>query len=179
MTRDDPGAIPRRRPFVSRSAPVPGPGPRLRSLAILAALPFLALSSPACAQDTNPRFGVWELRSDAPPPARNVMTYEAYGEGGMRITVESTNAEGETREWSYVTLFDGVFRPVTGRPGTETAVEIVDERMNRITTRRNGRVVQTIINVLSEDGARIENEYRSISEDGRERVSHAIYDRIR
>ena len=39
---------------------------------------------------SNPRFGVWQLESDAPPPASNVMTYEPYGDGGMKITVTST-----------------------------------------------------------------------------------------
>ena len=45
-------------------------------------------------QTTNPRFGVWKMRSDAPPPAINIMTYEPYGDGGMGITVESTKPAG-------------------------------------------------------------------------------------
>ncbi len=81
------------------------------TLALLCA----ALGAPAAAQDPGPRFGVWLLQSDAPPPARNVMTYEPHGEGGMRVTVESTNREGRTSKWSYVTFFDGVPRAVEGR----------------------------------------------------------------
>lgn len=139
----------------------------------------LVVAASASAQDANARFGVWKLRSDAPPPASNVMTYEPWGEGGMRVTVASTNAGGESSEWSYVTLFDGVFRPVTGQEGAETAVEIIDERTNRITNRRNGTVTQVIINVLSEDGNTIQNEYRRTGPDGSERVSHAVYERVR
>ena len=45
-------------------------------------------------QASNPRFGVWKLDSTAPPPSNNIMTYEPYEDGGMRITVESTNATG-------------------------------------------------------------------------------------
>jgi hypothetical protein len=41
------------------------------SLAALAAV--VLVSAEAAAQD-NPRFGVWKLRSDAPPPQVNIMT---------------------------------------------------------------------------------------------------------
>ncbi len=130
------------------------------------------------ASRANPRYGAWKLRSDAPPPAINVMTYEPWGDGGMKITVESTNGRGGESKWSYDTMFDGAYRPVTGRDGVETAVEIVDAYTNRITSRRDGRVTQVIINVLSEDGNRIDNEYRSTDAEGNERVSHAVYERI-
>lgn len=146
---------------------------------LLVLVTALLAPSYGAAQNTNPRFGVWQIEQDAPPPAKNIMTYAPYGRSGMKITVAATNSEGETREWSYVTLFDGEFREVTGRPGVETAVEIVDERTNRIISRREGQVTQVIINVLSEDGNTIDNEYRSTTEDGEERVSHAVYRRIR
>lgn len=127
----------------------------------------------------NPRFGVWQLESDRPAPYRNVMTYEPYGDGGMKITVATTNAEGETSSWGYVTMFDGVFHPVEGGgENATTAVEIVDEHTNRILNARDGEVYQVIINVLSEDGNTINNEYRRTREDGTESVSHAVYRRI-
>ncbi len=126
----------------------------------------------------NPRFGMWELETDRPAPYRNVMTYEPYGDGGMKITVATTGEDGETSEWGYVTMFDGVFRPVEGQEGAFTAVEVVDERTNRILNQRDGEVYQVVVNVLSEDGASIDNEYRRTLEDGTERVSHAVYRRI-
>jgi hypothetical protein len=158
--------------------------PSHRHLAVLAAiLPVALLIAvvPATAQDAaTPRYGVWKIRSDAPPPAQNIMTYEPYGDGGMRITVESTNASGETNAWGYATLFDGEFRPVDGQENATTAVEVVDERTTRILNARNGQVYQVILNVLSEDGNTIENEYIRVDEEGRPtRVSHATYDRIR
>ena len=138
----------------------------------------MAETAADAAANTNPRFGVWQIETDQPPPYRNIMTYEPYGDGGMKITVAATNSEGVTTEWGYVTMFDGVFRTVEGRDNAETAVEVVDERTNRILNARNGEVTQVIINVLSEDGNTIDNEYRSTSADGTERVSHAVYRRI-
>ena len=152
--------------------------PASRTLLALALL-ALAATRPLGAQD-NPRFGRWQLESDRPPPYSNVMTYEAYGDGGMRITVASTNNDGESSEWGYVTMFrDGEFHPVSGQDGADTAVEVVDEFTNRIVNRRNGRIYQVIINTLSEDGDTIENEYVRLDDQGRiMRVTHATYRRI-
>ncbi len=139
---------------------------------------FVAID--ASAQATNPRFGVWKMKSDAPPPSVNIMTYEPYGDSGMSITVESTNSQGRESKWGYVTMFDGVFRSVTGQEGSETAVVIVDDRINRILNKRNGRVSQVILNVLSEDGNTINNEYVRMDENGDiVRIGHAVYERIR
>jgi hypothetical protein len=138
-----------------------------------------ALTASLAAQTTNPRFGRWKLKSDDPPPALNIMTYEPYGDGGMRITVEATNAKGEKRKWGYVTLFDGKYRPMTGDTTTEeTAVEIVDARTTKIRNKTGDRV-NIIINVLSEDGNTINNEYRNVDENGKVTVTHAVYERIR
>ena len=125
------------------------------------------------------RYGTWLMDSDRPPPAVNVMTYESYGDGGMRITVESTNGQGQDSKWGYVTLFDGVFRAVEGQENAETAVEVVNERSTRILNKRGDRVSQVIINTLSEDGNSIENEYVRLDEEGKiTGVGHATYRRI-
>ena len=150
----------------------------MRARTILGAIALIAITA-AMAHAQNPRFGVWQLKSDNPPPYKNIMTYEPHGDGGMKVTVEATSSKGEVRKWSYVTMFDGKYRPVTGDTRTEeSAVEVVDERTNKIMNRSGDRV-NIIINVLSEDGNTIENEYRSIGDDGEERISHATYVRIR
>ena len=125
------------------------------------------------------RYGTWLMDSDRPPPSVNVMTYEPYEDGGMRITVESTNGQGQDSKWGYVTLFDGVFRAVEGQDNAETAVEVVNERSTRILNKRGDRVSQVIINTLSEDGNTIENEYVRLDEEGKiTGVGHATYRRI-
>jgi hypothetical protein len=147
--------------------------------AFLAVIALTAGAAQLAAQYTNPRFGVWRMDSDAPPPSKNIMTYEPYEDTGMRITVASTNARGEDNEWGYVTLFDGVFRPVEGQDNAETAVEIVNDRTTRILNKRNGRVTQVIINTLSDDGNTINNEYVRLDDNGDiVGVSHAVYRRI-
>src|ERR1051325_8006977 len=70
----------------------------------------------ASAQPKNPRIGTWKMKSDAQPPAQNLMIYEPYGQGGMRITVDNTSANGRKAHWTYVTMFDGKDKPVEGAP---------------------------------------------------------------
>jgi hypothetical protein len=145
-----------------------------------AALSAIAIMSvEAVAQDPTPRFGRWQMDSNAPPPSINIMTYEPWGDGGMKITVASTNGRGQSSEWGYATLFDTEFRPVTGQENRDTSVEFVNAETTRITNRSGGRVTQVIINTLSEDGNTIENEYVRMDEGGKiTSVSHATYRRI-
>ncbi|NJN39622.1 MAG: hypothetical protein HC807_00395, partial [Gammaproteobacteria bacterium] len=74
----------------------------------------VVLATPAWAQGEL-RFGVWDNTTNP----NNVMTYEPFEKGGSKLTVSNPSKPGD--EWSYVTLFDGKFRPVTGQPGSETA----------------------------------------------------------
>jgi hypothetical protein len=147
----------------------------LGALAILAAF---AVSLPA--ENTNPRFGKWKLKSDAPPPASNIMTYEPHGEKGMKITVESVNAKGEVSKWWYTTDFDGKDQPVTGTaPNSMTSVRVIDERINEIVNKRDGRVTQILTNVLSPDNNTIGIIYMRQDVQGKTTgVNFATYERI-
>jgi len=149
------------------------------SLLTVLVLGLLPLSS-AGAQ-SNPRFGTWKLKSDAPAPASNIMIYEPWGSGGMKITVRSVNARGEASEWWYTTNFDGQDMPVTGSSGTtHTAVRQVDERTNEIVNKRDGRVTQRLTNVLSPDGNTIAVIYMREDAEGRTTgVSFATYERVK
>jgi hypothetical protein len=133
------------------------------------------------AQGVNPRYGRWRLKSDAPAPASNIMTYEAYGAGGMKVTIDAVNAKGDTTRWWYTTNFDGTDMPVTGNPSqTHSAVRRISDRVNEIVNKKDGQVVQILTNVLSPDGNTIAVVY--MRDDGQGHttaVSFATYERIR
>jgi hypothetical protein len=116
------------------------------------------------------RFGVWDNSTNP----NNVMTYEGFEKGGSKLTV--SNPSDPKSDWSYVTLFDGVFRPVTGQEGAETAVEIINDKSIRIYNKRNGVLNQVVINTLSEDNNTISNEYIRMDKDGKiTGVTHVTY----
>lgn len=136
-------------------------------LAVFTAAVFSA--SPSWAQGET-RFGVWDNSTNP----NNVMTYEPYEKGGMKITISNPSKPGEG--WSYVTFFDGKFRPVSGQKGAETAVEVINEKSTRIYNKRNGVVYQVVINTLSDDNNKINNEYIRMDKDGKiTSVSHVTY----
>src|SRR5262245_1914341 len=143
-------------------------------VAILSAGPGWAQArGQAKTDNTNPRtarFGVWDNSTNP----NNVMTYELYEKDGSKLTV--SNPSDPKSDWSYVTLFDGVFRPVTGQPGSETAVEIINDKSIRIYNKRNGVVYQVVINTLSDDNNTISNEYIRMDKDGKiTGVTHVTY----
>ena len=159
---------------------------RIRNLLVCTAVFTAALvaASPGFAQGqagakpkpvdtTDPRtarFGVWDNSTNP----NNVMTYEGYEKGGSKLTV--SNPSNPASDWSYVTLFDGVFRPVTGQPGAETAVEIINPKSIRIYNKRDGVVNQVVINTLSDDNNTISNEYIRMDKDGKiTGVTHVTY----
>ena len=122
---------------------------------------------------TNPRtarFGVWDNSTNP----NNVMTYELYEKDGSKLTV--SNPSNPASDWSYVTLFDGVYRPVTGQQGAETAVEIINPKSIRIYNKRDGVLNQIVINTLSDDNNTIHNEYIRLDKDGKiTGVTHVDY----
>jgi hypothetical protein len=132
----------------------------------------------ASAQAANPRLGKWKLKQE--PPALNIMTYEPWGNGGMKVTVESTNKDGRKATWTYNTMFDGKDMPVSGDTRTETtAVKKIDDRTNEITNKRGGKVTQVIINVLSADGKRIDNTYKNYNDQGElTTTTTAVYEKM-
>ena len=146
----------------------------VRKLFVCAAMCTAAIFTavPSWAQGET-RYGVWDNSTNP----NNVMTYEPYEEGGkkgMKITV--SNPSNPSATWSYTTMFDGKFQPVTGQENSETAVEIINEKSTRIYNKRNGAVYQVVINTLSDDNNKINNEYIRMDKDGKiTGVTHVTY----
>jgi hypothetical protein len=144
---------------------------RLQNLFVCTAVAAAALcaASPSLAQGET-RFGVWDNSTNP----NNVMTYEPYEKGGMKITV--SDPRDPKAGWSYVTMFDGKYRPVTGQNGAETAVEIINDKSTRIYNKRDGVVYQVVINTLSDDNNTINNEYIRMDKEGKiTGVTHVTY----
>jgi hypothetical protein len=133
------------------------------------------------AQNQNPRFGKWKLKSDAPPPSSNIMTYEPFGAKGMKVTIDAVNPKGEKTQWWYTTDFDGKDMPVTGnRNQTHSSVRVISDRVNEIINKNNGKVTQVLTNVLSPDGDTIAVIYMRDDGTGKTtNVSFATYERIK
>jgi hypothetical protein len=153
----------------------------VRASGIAAIVAVLAIS--LSAQPTNPRYGKWKLKSDAPAPQSNVMTYEPLEGGkGMKITIDAVNKEGVASKWGYNTTFDGKDEPLYGNPGTDTgSVKIITDRINEIVYKKGGKVTQVLTNVLSPDGDTIGVMYMRMDPEGKRttNVTFATYEKIK
>lgn len=147
---------------------------------MLALLLLMVFPTVAASQTANPRFGRWLLKSDAPAPASNIMTYEPLGASGMKVTIQSVNAKSDTTRWWYTTEFDGREMPVTGNASqTHAAVRMISPFVNEIVNLNNGRVTQRLTNVLSPDHNTIAVIYMRQDADNRTTaVTFATYLRI-
>jgi hypothetical protein len=153
----------------------------MRPFPLLAFGVSLLLLAPALgAQSANPRFGRWQLKSDAPSPASNIMTYEPFGADGMKVTIEAVNAKGDTTRWWYTTTFDGRDMPVTGNASqTHAAVRALSPLVNEIVNKNGPRVTQRLTNVLSPDHNTIGVMYMREDANGRTTaVTFATYLRL-
>lgn len=148
------------------------------SAALCAVVTLLVAS--ASAQTANPRFGRWKLKSEAPAPQSNIMTYAPDGANGMKVTIDAVNKDGVKSQWYYTTRFDGKDEPVTGNPGSDSAaVKIINDRINEIVYKKGGKVTQILTNVLSPDGNTIGVMYMRDDGSGKTtNVSFATYERM-
>jgi hypothetical protein len=144
----------------------------VRGVGLVAAVVMLAGSLSAQAP-SNPRFGKWKMKSENPPPFSNIMTYEPFGQKGMKITVDQVSAKGEKTSWWYTTEFDGKDMPVTGQDNAMTSVRRISDRINEITNKRNGKVTTVLYNILSADGNTIANSY--MRDDGSGKTTDVTY----
>jgi len=150
--------------------------------AALAATVGVLMVSLSAQAPANPRFGKWKLKSDAPPPQSNVMTYEPYNGKGMKITIDQVNKDGVASKWGYNTMFDGRDEPLYGNPGTDTgSVRVITDRINEIIYKKNGKVTQVLTNVLSPDGDTIGVMYMRMDPEGKKttNVTFATYERMK
>jgi hypothetical protein len=147
---------------------------------LCAIVAFVLTAASVSAQAPNPRFGKWKLKSDAPPPTSNIMTYEPYSGKGMKITIDAVNKDGVKSQWWYTTMFDGKDEVLTGNPGTDTgSVRIVTDRINEIIYKKGGNVTQVLTNVLSPDGTTIGVMYMRMTPEGKTaNVTFATYEKL-
>ena len=130
----------------------------------------------------NPRFGRWKIKSDAPPPTSNIMTYTPFNAKGMTITIDAVNKDGVATKWGYNTMFDGKDEALYGNPGTDTgSVRIINDRINEIIYKKGGKVTQVLTNVLSPDGNTIGVMYMRMDAEGKTttNVTFATYEKIK
>ncbi len=147
-------------------------------IAAIAAVALVA-STGSAQKPANPRFGHWKIKSDAPAPTSNIMSYEPIGAKGMKVTIDAVNKDGAKSSWGYNTSFDGKQEPLHGNDGVDTgSVRVITDKINEIVYMKGGKVVQVLINTLSPDNTTLGIIYFRMKDGKTTNVTFATYEKL-
>ncbi|MBI3933122.1 MAG: hypothetical protein HY316_00425 [Acidobacteria bacterium] len=124
-------------------------------------LMLMVLSTGLWAQQ-DPLIGTWKQnigkgKSTNPTPAANPTTsytikYEPYGKDGSKVTGDQVTQQ-RTNHITYACEYDGKDCPLTGDPARDTtAMTRVDRYTTVRTNKKEGKVVDIQVRVVSRDG---------------------------
>ena len=126
-------------------------------IVITAVLAVIAVAANAQAPD--PLVGTWRLDAvkstykPGPAPKSYVVSIEAAGAKGLRVSVDAVAADGSPLKFSYTSQRDGKDVPVTGNPAYDTANVVQSTpRTGTVTYKKAGKAVVTVKTEVSADG---------------------------
>jgi hypothetical protein len=128
---------------------------------------------------SDPLVGRWSVSiaksqyEPGPPPVSVTLTCQRIAEGYAWVSdgVGATHSEGTI-------VFDGIFRPASGnRDWDELAFKTIDAFTSEVTRKKNGRVVQTALRVLSHDGTTLTITTEGVDASGRRIHDVVVYEK--
>jgi hypothetical protein len=111
------------------------------------------------AQDKDPRVGTWKLNvanskyNPGPAPQSQTLKIEASGKG-EKVTSEVVGADGKRTTSTYTANFDGKDYPLSGSAlgADKVSLKRIDARTTERTDKKDGKLIQTLSRVVSQDG---------------------------
>jgi hypothetical protein len=140
----------------------------LLGLAVATALPQAGLAQ------SNQLIGTWKLNlakstySPGPPPRSQTITTQTEGQG-LRLTIDTIDAQGNPAKGVLTVIDDGKSYPVTGVSGYDAAsFKQVNDSTSWVIRTNAGKVVQTLINAMSADGKTWTTTTTGVNPDGQQ-----------
>ena len=131
----------------------------MRKTSVLVVVVVLLAAVVALAQSQEPLFGTWKMDvakskfSPGPAPKSSMVKWEAF-QGGVKLTVDTVPAKGDTQHWEASGKFDGKDNPVKGNnPDADmVAFSKIDARTYETVQKRAGKTTITARMVMAPDG---------------------------
>jgi hypothetical protein len=152
-----------------------------RTLLLLAVVSATALPVSGFAQS---KLLSWKLNlakskfSPGPPPKSSTLTYLVEGQS-LTATIEGVDAQGKpTKVVQGPYFYDGKSYPVMGAAAYDaSSYKIVNNTTDEITRTKMGKVVQTVIEVLSDDGMTLTFTVTGANANGQPINNVAVYEK--
>ncbi|SRR6266446_44186 len=130
----------------------------------------------------SPFSGTWKLnlaKSKLPTPAPQSLTVVVVADDiNINVSEEGTEENGKPIKESFDAKFDGKDYPITGSTEADTiAVQRVNPRTLKTTSKKNGKVVGNNTVVVAPDGKITTVEFSHNEADGKKTMGTAVYDR--
>jgi hypothetical protein len=130
------------------------------AIVVVALAAVLVASSIARTQSKDPWIGTWKVNlekstySPGPPPTVAATVKIEPSEGGIKTTIDGTNAQGQPTHTETVARFDGKDNPVTGAqaPNTTNALKRIDDRTFEVIGKVDGKPGVTTRVAVAADG---------------------------
>jgi hypothetical protein len=152
------------------------------ALIALAGLCLATSAQPVVAQ-TPTLAGTWKLNvaksrySPAPMPRAESVTYEAAGQS-FTYVVTATEADGSPTRHTGTLVFDGKDYPTSGSPDYDAvSTKQIDPYTGETDRKKNGKVVQVAMRVLSRDGKTMTLTTKGSNAKGQTIDNVGVYDR--
>jgi hypothetical protein len=148
------------------------------ALVLATALPQIGFAQ------SNSSVGTWKLDlakskySPGPPPRSSTLTFQVEGQSLTAIT-EGIDPQGHATKVVHGPFsYDGKSYPVTGAPAFDAAsYKIVNDSTDEITRTKSGKVVQTVTEVLSDDGRTLTFTIKGVNANGQQISNVAVYEK--
>lgn len=147
---------------------------RIRKTIGLTLFAFFALTTAQAAD--NAWIGTWKLivakSKYVPGPAPKSLTvkFEPNGANGVKVTVDSVTASGETTKHQYTAVYDGKDTPVAGDPTRDTtSLKRLDAFHMEYVNKKDGKIVSIYRESVSKD-----RKSRTVTQKGKTPQGQAI-----
>ena len=132
----------------------------------------------------DPRIGTWKINfaksrfNPGPPPKGMTVKFEPNGNNGVKVTIDTVEANGEVTKHQYAANYDGKDYPVSGDPGRDTvALKRIDLYTLEYTNKRAWKVLNSYREVTAKDGKSRTITQKGMSSRGVAVDNVLVYDR--
>jgi hypothetical protein len=157
---------------------------RTRSLAIFVMILLLAaVAVNFAAAAADPHSGTWKMNAEkskyspGPGPKSTILKIEA-DEMQIKLNADGVNADGTEIHVAYTAKFDGKDYPATGLPNADSvSVKRLKDGAIESQQKKAGKVVMTIISVVSKDGKTRTSTWKGKDTQGRDVHNVVAFDK--
>lgn len=133
----------------------------------------------------DPVLGTWKLNVEksnytpGPAPKRQTRTYEAHPMG-IRVTIQTVHADGQTVSVQHPVNYDGKEHPITGdanQAANAIVLVQIDPFTSEATLKHANKIIGTNRRIVAADGRSMTITYQGTDARGRPVKNTAVYDK--